>query len=164
MNAIDYLNKQIDAFNKKTIEDAVRELDTQFPPEPYDDMDVYFDANGGLLDGEPTKTITDYQNKIPYKTAWGGTSYNYNQIPNPDYLPPRQNYEFVAAIKLVDIVSGKPRHGWVKFEHHDGPETQMTFAQFKKVAPKMIRGWLIGRFAYRTYYGTCEIFLLESLI
>lgn len=165
MNAVDFVTNSLsNVIDTKTIGDVVSELGRTHDSEMYDDLEVFFGANGQLLAAEPKKDVTDYNNRVPYTNSWGRTGFSYGTKPNPDYRPPRDNKTFVDAIKFDGIYSSKVRHGRVNFTHLDGRETHMSFAQFRQVLPKLVRGWLVGEFCYRKYYRALEIYCIKVLV
>jgi hypothetical protein len=148
--------------SKELDEDAlfriVAELQSKNPSEPYDNLEVWFGLDGHLQDGAPEQNLVQWN--------WDATARRSVKsiTPNPDYLPATRNDTFVDAIRLIDIPCGKPRHGWAKFEKLNGVITHMSFKQYKELAPQLIRGWLIGNFAHRKYYGSYEIYCLKVLV
>jgi len=76
----------------------------------------------------------------------------------------RDNIEFVDAIHFESIEAYGSRKGKIKFTHLDGRITWMSFKHFMQITDSMVKGWLIGRFTYTTYYNAFGIECLEVLV
>ncbi len=167
IKALDYLTKELKVIeDENTIQDVIRELEYAHPSEPHDELNVFFGDKNQLLVAEPHKELTDYDNKTPVGAPYkyGYQQYTYGKKPNPDYNPPKSNVTFVDAIKFKEIESSKVRLGWVSFTHIDGRKTHMSFSECRDLIPKLIRGWLIGQFVYKRYYGCTRIHCLKVLV
>lgn len=157
---VDYFNNILkDFFLESNLHTIVHELQCEHKTEEYSDLEVYMDGSGHLLYYVPHKTTSICVNP---GVAWSQRTYK--DVPNPSWFPPQKNNTFVDAIKFDKINSGAARKGTVSFTHMDGRKTHMSFHQYRKLAPKLIQGWLIGKFAYNKFYGKVEIFCIEVLL
>ena len=154
-NTRDLIDQELERPN---LERIVLELRRGHREELYSDVEIYFNANGSLRNNPAHKDLVTFSRYVR------GQPRKKMVKPNPNYLPPEQNKTFIDAIKLDRVVCGKPRHGWVNFTRLNGDSTHMTFRQFKEIAPKLVRGWLIGKFAHKYWHGHCEILCLEVLV
>ena len=132
------------------IRQAILHLRQKYPEEKVGGLQVPF-VDGNLKYSDHIPYIYDRQSRC--------------SIPDPNYnLVKRDNSVFVDAIQYSRVVTWAPRKGSIAFIHPDGRTTHMSPNDFEKIADKMVRGWLIGRFKYRQFYGSWHIECVEVLV
>lgn len=136
----------------KHIQHAVEVLRQQYPDKKIGGDQVPFDNKGNQLHTKDSvqAQLYDYNTK-----AWISTG---------NFLVERDNQEFVTAIKFHSITHWAPRNGSVAFETTDGRDCYMNPGDFEDIAEDMVKGWIIGRFKYRKWYGSWGIQCLEVLV
>ena len=126
----------------RSIKDMYDEILHSHTPELHNSDLIPLDINGKFdYKGE-------YFNKYNYQTR------QYEQIKNDLWCPPKQNYTFVDILSYPIIHDSRPRKGYVKFKSLINKNAQiMRFSIFESCLDKLIKGHLIGIFAYEKYYG-----------